>query len=142
MRQYRLTSEAGRIKVQRLMKYEPLALWVLLVILGISTLSTAVAAQQAAKAAKNTDLIAQCTTPGTKCFQLQQVGEARRSAQNKCVIDTIANLPLPADRQKLRNQILNGYDACVEAMSKQILTTPTTLPVIDPSTSTSTTEKP
>ena len=142
MRQYRLTSDNGKVKVQRLMKYEPLALWVLLIILGISTLSTAVAAQQAAKAAKNTDLIAQCTTVGTKCYKLQQVSEARRAAQNKCVIDSIANLPAPVDRSRLRDQILAGYDACVDTLTKQIATSQTTLPGIDLSTSTSSTGKP
>lgn len=97
----------------------------LMVILIISTTSTAIASQQAAKAAKNTDIIAQCSTKGTKCFNLSQINEARRTAQNKCIIDALINLPPLAERTQKRQEILDQYDACVAAET-QVTTTTTT----------------
>jgi hypothetical protein len=92
----------------------------------VMTTSTAIASQQAAKAAKNTDLIAQCTTTGTKCFNLQIVQEARRTAQNKCIIDGIISLPPIADRVALRPAILAQYDKCVEDETRTSASTTTT----------------
>lgn len=106
--------------------WERLGLALLLVVMLIMTTSSAIASQQAARAAKNTDLIAQCTTPGTKCFKLQIIQEARRTAQNKCIIDAIINLPPLADRTALRQQILDNYDKCVVAETQVIATSTTT----------------
>lgn len=108
--------------------WERLGFAFLLVIMIVMTTSTAIASQQAAKAAKNTDLIAQCTTPGTKCFKLQQIQEAKRTAENKCVIDSLINLPPLADRVNKRTEILAQYDKCVDAETKIDVTTTTTAP--------------
>jgi hypothetical protein len=100
----------------------------LMVIMIISTTSTAIASQEAAKAAKNTDLIAQCTTPGTKCFNLQKIQEARRTSENKCIIDSLINLPPLADRTTKRAEILAQYDKCVDDETKINVSTTTTAP--------------
>lgn len=97
----------------------------LLLIMIIMTTSSAIASQEAARAAKNTDLIAQCTTPGTKCSKLTQQQEARRTAQNKCIIDAIITLPPVTDRILKRQEILDNYDKCVEAEAKVIVTSTT-----------------
>lgn len=99
---------------------------ILLIIIVISTTSTAIAAQQASNAARNTDLIAQCTTPGTKCFKLQQLQEARRTAENKCIIDALVNLPPLPDRVNKRQEILDEYDKCVDREAAIELSTTTT----------------
>lgn len=106
--------------------WEKIGFAFLMIILVVSTLSTAVASQQAAKAAKNTDIIAQCTTPGTSCFKLTQLQEVRRTAQNKCVIDSILNLPPIPERAAKRQEILDGYDKCVDAEVILASTTTTT----------------
>ncbi|SRR6266542_3583496 len=106
--------------------WEKLGFAFLLIILVISTLSTSIASQQASKAAKNTDLIAQCTTPGTKCSDLQIISEARRTAQNKCIIDAIVSLPPPSDRVTKRREILDNYDKCVVSETQVIATSTTT----------------
>lgn len=109
-----------------LSSWEKLGFAFLLVIMLVMTTSSAIASQQAARAAKNTDLIAQCTTKGTKCFDLQITQEARRTAQNKCIIDAIINLPPLADRAALHQQILDGYDKCVVTETQVIATSTTT----------------
>ena len=98
----------------------------LMVIMIISTTSTAIASQEAAKAARNTDLIAQCTTPGTKCYNLQRIADARRTAENKCVIDSLINLPPVNDRVAKRAEILAQYDNCVDTETKTGASTTTT----------------
>lgn len=105
--------------------WERLGFAFLIIIMVIGTTATAIAAQQAARAAKNTDLIAQCTTPGTKCFKLQQIGESKRTAQNKCIIDALINLPAIADRQAKRQEILANYDLCVTNETKAAVSTTT-----------------
>lgn len=99
---------------------------ILMIIMIVSTTSTAIAAQEAAKAAKNTDLIAQCTTPGTKCFDLQRVQEAKRTSENKCVIDSLINLPPITERVARRAEILAQYDKCVLDETKVNVSTTTT----------------
>ena len=93
---------------------------ILLIIILISSYSNVVAARKSTDAAKNTDLIAQCTTPGTKCFNLGLVQEARRTAENKCVIDALINLPPLADRVQKRDEILAQYDSCVVSETAKI----------------------
>lgn len=112
----------------KLQGWERLGFMFLLIIMVVSTTSTAIASQQAAKAAKNTDLIAQCTTPGTKCFDLQRVQEAKRTSENKCVIDSLINLPPITERVARRAEILAQYDKCVLDETKvNVSTTTTTL---------------
>lgn len=114
------------LKDQGLKGWEKLGLAFLLIIMLVMTTSSAIASQQAARAAKNTDLIAQCTTPGTKCYNLQKIQEVRRTAQNKCIIDSLINLPPLADRSSKREEILAQYDSCVDAETKIGVSTTTT----------------
>lgn len=109
-----------------LKKYQVSVFGFLFAVLAIISLSTAIAAQNAVKAAKAADLIAQCTKPGTKCFTLQQQGEARRTAQNKCIIDTIIKFPPVPERQEKRLEILKSYDDCVTEFTKIVASTDTT----------------
>lgn len=100
--------------------------WVLIVILIVSTFSTALAARHAANAAENTDLIAECTTPGTRCAELRRVTEEAEqkffndliSKSSRCIIES--GPPNSPDR-------LGAYDRCIAAVT----TTTTTMPQND-----------
>ena len=95
---------------------------ILFTILVVLSLSSVVAARKASEAVKNTDLIAECTTPGTRCAKLSAENETRRlaraAAENKCIIETILDFPPSEQREGLKEQILTGYDECVERLSE------------------------
>jgi hypothetical protein len=114
----------------RIQGWERAIMVFLMIVIVISTISTSIAANQAERAAKNTDLIAQCTTPGTKCFDLQIVQEAKRTAQNKCIIDALINLPPLVDRVTKRAEILAQYDKCVIDETSVNISTTTTMPAL------------
>src|SRR5258706_14064649 len=93
------------------------AIWVLGVILIINSASNIIAARQATTAVKNTDLIKQCTTPGTRCSKLTA---ENRDAQNKFFTDLITK----ANRCLLESAFQSGlpvtgaariasYDSCI-----------------------------
>jgi hypothetical protein len=106
----------------------PLA--IMFVVFAVVSLSTGIAAQQATKAAKSADLIAQCTTPGTKCSRLvaeQNVQrQARTSAENKCVIVSLLDFPPAGQRDAQRETILKNYDDCVAMLTQENVATTTT----------------
>lgn len=104
---------------------EKLGLALLLIIMVVSTLSTAVASQQAKKAANNTDILATCFTPGTSCANILAESSIRTTAENKCVIDALINLPPLEERKARRDEVLSNYDDCVKTeivLTRSILT--------------------
>jgi hypothetical protein len=94
--------------------WDRLGLFVLMLVLIISTISTTIAAQNAASAAKNSDFLANCFTPKTSCSNLLAQTNLRTTAENKCVIDALINFPAPTERKAKREEILQNYDTCVE----------------------------
>lgn len=108
-----------RSRFKSIFKNEQLAIWILVIVLSILSLSTSVSAQQAARAAKKTDIIAECTTPGTRCSKL---AEDNRLKQNQFFTDLItkANRCLLSSAFKEGRPPLTGeervkaYDDCVQ----------------------------
>lgn len=106
---------------------ERLMLFLLIIILAVNTVIDTMGNQDIEDAVANTDLIAQCTTPGTVCSKLSAANrakqEARSAAENKCVIETILDFPPSDQRAALKEQILAGYDECVARFSTPPTTT-------------------
>src|SRR5438105_3153152 len=103
--------------MQRMAKFQPLVLGILFTILIISSISNVIADRQATQAVQNTDLIKQCTTPGTRCSEL---AAKSRADQNKFFTDLITK----ANRCLLESAFQAGapvtgqarialYDACI-----------------------------
>lgn len=116
-------------------RFDRIAVILFTIILVVSTLSNVVTSRQATKAAKGTDLlsglIVACRTQGTQCFELQRQIEARRTAENKCIIEAIIDLPPVTEREARRTEILTGYDNCIEIFTREgVSTTTTTVPVV------------
>lgn len=116
-------------------RFDRIAVVLFTIILVVSTLSNVVTSRQATKAAKGTDLLSSlivaCRTQGTPCFELQQQIEARRTAENKCIIESLIDLPPLAERGARRSEILAGYDSCIEIFTREgVSTTTTTAPVV------------
>lgn len=109
--------------------WEKLGLALLLVIMVVSTFSTALASQQAQKAAKNTDVLATCFTPGTACANLMVEGTIRTTAENKCVIAAIIDFPPLTERASRRDEILSNYETCVTSEIAEIKARPVLNPL-------------
>lgn len=112
-------------------RFDRIAVFLFTIILVVSTLSNVVTSRQATKAAKGTDIISSlivaCRTEGTQCFELQKQNEARRTAENKCIIESLIDLPPIADRESHRAEILAGYDSCIEIFTREGVSTTTTI---------------
>lgn len=96
-----------------LVTHEPFITIIVFVILAVMSFSTAVLARQTQDAVKNTDLIAQCTTPGSRCYQLTQQAALQRVKELKaadfCLLEILPNVfPI-----KDVNQLRTDYNNCV-----------------------------
>ena len=100
-----------------MMKYEPIALWTLLIVLVIGSFSNVIAARQATQAVQNTDLIKQCTTPGTKCFVLSAQSRKNQNdffidlitKANRCLLESAFNQGIPVTGAAR----IKAYDDCI-----------------------------
>lgn len=118
------TGEQGEKGNNMLIKWvstkAPLIVIVLFLILAVMSFSTAVLARQTQAAIKKADLVVQCTTPGTKCYQLSQAAAVQRVREIKagafCILDAISTIPIQ-DIQSHRAELLTQYNACVTAAS-------------------------
>src|SRR5437870_13534927 len=94
---------------------------VLLIVFGTLSLTTVYTTRQTEKTVKNTDLIKQCTTPGTQCSRLSQAAAQQRTKEVKaasfCLIDTITNFPTQTLNSN-RDKIIAYYNDCVTKNSK------------------------
>lgn len=103
-------------------RYEKFGFWILVVLITIMSATSIISARQATDAAEKTDLIAQCTTPGTKCAKLSADGELRKAAQTMCIV--LIELPPLAERDEKRDEIINAYQACVTDIYNRLKTNP------------------
>lgn len=103
-------------------KMERMGFWVLVVLMTIMSAASVLSARSAEEAAKKADLIVQCTTPGTKCADLQADQRLRETAQGICPI--LIELPPAAERDERRDEILGLYQKCVTEMYDRLKATP------------------
>ena len=96
--------------------------WVLVILMAVMSASSIIAARQARDAAVKTDLIAQCTTPGTKCAQLSAEQELRRAAQTMCIV--LIELPPVSEREEKRDEIIRLYQGCVTDIFNRLKSAP------------------
>jgi hypothetical protein len=107
---------------------------VLVVLMMIMSGASILSARNAEEAVKNTDLIAQCTTPGTKCAELQADQRLRETAQGICPI--LIELPPAAEREERRDEILANYERCVTEMYERLKARPIAVVNENPTTTT------
>lgn len=102
-------------------KKEPLITFTFFVVLSILAFTTVFIARQTQTAINKTNIIVECTTPGTACYNLTLGASQQRLKEEKaaafCVIDTITVYPL-SDWQAHRDQLLESYNKCVTETSK------------------------
>src|SRR5258708_8833894 len=86
---------------------EPLITFTFFIILSVLSFSTVYIARQTQTAINKTNIIVECTTPGTHCYNLARQSAQQRLKEQKaaafCVIDTITVYPL-SDWQAHRDQ--------------------------------------
>lgn len=108
-------------KAKRLIQKDQFAVWVLAIILSVLSLSTSISAQQAARAARKTDIIAECTTPGTRCSNLAEQNVIKQNQffvdlitkTNRCLLSSAFKEGQPALSGSERVQ---AYDTCVKEL--------------------------
>lgn len=103
-------------------RFERYGFWILVILISIMSLTSVVAARQATDTAKKTDLIVQCTTPGTTCSKLQAEGQLRNAAQTMCIV--LIELPPAAERDDKRDEIISSYQACVTDIFNRLKVAP------------------
>lgn len=101
---------------------EKLGFAVLVLLMTLMSATSVIAARQARSAAEKTDLIAQCTTPGTTCAKLQADGELRRASQTMCIV--LIDLPPAEERDERRDEILRSYLDCVNDTFDRLKSSP------------------
>ncbi len=105
--------------MKRIEKY---GLLLLIFLITIMSATSIIAARNAENAAKSTNLIAQCTTPGTTCAKLQAEGELRRAAQTMCIV--LIELPPISERDERRDEIIRNYQGCVTDIFNRLKNNP------------------
>lgn len=68
---------------------------------------------------ENSDVLAECFTPGTRCSDFTKEAEekrqARLAAQNLCLLVSLIDFPPLETRQAIREELLRRYQDCVAA---------------------------
>lgn len=100
---------------------EPLITFTFFLILSVLSFATIYSARQTQAAIKKADLIVQCTTPGTRCYNLSQQSAQQRLKEIKaasfCIVDAVS--AFPSDQlQSHRAELLDKYNICVAEGSK------------------------
>ena len=116
-------------------KIEKFGFLILVTLMTIMSAASILSARNAEKAAKNADLIVQCTTPGTRCAELQADQRLRETSQGLCPI--LIALPPASEREEKRDEILASYRKCVQEMYDRLKSNP--IPVITETPTTTTT---
>lgn len=100
---------------------EPLITFTFFIILSVLSFATVYSARQTQAAIKKADLIVQCTTPGTPCYNFAQQAALQRTKEIKassfCIISTVSQFPFQ-DWQSRQAELLAVYNTCVATASK------------------------